>query len=112
MSKKSSSDLFDLIKSLKQSEKRYFKIFSERHVIGEKNNYVMLFDAIDNMAEYDELALIKSNPFLKESLLSDQKYHLYGLILKSLAACVYKPFSIKISALCILEPIIKSIVLS
>ena len=33
-----SDDLFLLIKSLKQTEKRYFKIFASIHVKGEQNN--------------------------------------------------------------------------
>ena len=42
-----SQDLFRLIKSLSIAEKRYFKIFANRHVRGEENKYVKLFDAID-----------------------------------------------------------------
>ena len=37
--------LFDLIKSMTMSEKRYFKIYSSKHTIGEKNEYIRLFDA-------------------------------------------------------------------
>jgi len=43
---KPSTELFDLIRSLSQSEKRYFKVYASKHVIGKENNYVRLFEAI------------------------------------------------------------------
>lgn len=44
---------------MSKPEKRYFKVFSSRHVIGDQNNYQILFDAIDKLAEYDESKLMK-----------------------------------------------------
>lgn len=38
MSNKASDSLHRLIKSLTKPEKRYFKVFSSRHVIGDQNN--------------------------------------------------------------------------
>ncbi len=76
-------ELFDLIHSMTMSEKRYFKIFSSKHVIGDKNDYVQLFDTIDKMEFYDEEILIKK-PFVKN--LSAEKNYLHKLILKSLNA--------------------------
>src|SRR4051812_35445183 len=90
MPRKISSDLFDLIRSLKKSEKRYFKLFSERHVIGGSNKYVTLFDAFEKEAknreqeEYNEKNLFQKNPKLSPHLFSDQKTNLYELLLKSL----------------------------
>ena len=78
-----SSKLNDLIKSMTMSEKRYFKIFSEKHVIGENNNYVLLFNAIHKMKEYDEENL-ENQSFVKN--LSAEKNYLHRLILKSLNA--------------------------
>jgi len=49
-----SPSLFDLIKSLSKSEKRYFKVFSSKHTIGEENNYIILFDYLDSMNVYNE----------------------------------------------------------
>ena len=58
--KKSSSDfIFRLIKSLTKSEKRYFKIYSNRFTYKDKQKYLDLFDAIDKQKEYDEAALKK-----------------------------------------------------
>jgi hypothetical protein len=85
MSKKCSSDLFDLIKSLSKGEKRYFKIFSSRHTIGEENNYIRLFDYIDQMSEYNENEIFKhfeGAAFLNK--FSITKSRLYDYILRAL----------------------------
>lgn len=76
-------ELFDLIHSMTMSEKRYFKIFSSKHVIGDKNDYVELFDAIDKMETYNEELLSKKS-FVKN--LSAEKNYLHKLVLKSLNA--------------------------
>ena len=75
--------LFDLIQSLSMSEKRFFKVFSSRHVIGNENDYVKLFDLIQRMDIYDESLVIKAK-FIKNS--SAEKNYLYRLVLKSLNA--------------------------
>lgn len=83
--RKTSDDLFVLIKSLSKQEKRHFKIMSARHVIGTKNNYLELFDAIDAQKKYNEQALRKKfekHAFVKQMFVI--KNYLYELILKSL----------------------------
>jgi hypothetical protein len=85
MSNKASNSLFELIKSLNKSEKRYFKVFSSRHTIGEENGYITLFDYIDKMESYDEDVLFrdfKGQPLLNK--FSITKGRLYSNILKSL----------------------------
>ncbi|MBK8983886.1 MAG: hypothetical protein IPM38_16600 [Ignavibacteria bacterium] len=83
---KVTDDLFQLIKSLEQSEKRYFKIFASMHVKdAESNNYFKLFDAIDRQEIYDESEIKKI--FAKEKFVSQihvAKNYLYNNILKSL----------------------------
>ncbi len=82
-----SSDLFQLIHSLSMSEKRYFKIFASRHVIGKENNYVKLFDAVDSQKESNDSELkkmIKNSPITKN--LPRHKHYLFNLILRSLNA--------------------------
>lgn len=82
---KPSTELFDLIKSLTKSEKRFFKLHSSLQA-GDKN-YLRVFDAIDKQKVYDEDALKKQ--FAKETFikhLPSEKNHLYKLILKSLRA--------------------------
>ncbi|HEY8404521.1 MAG TPA: hypothetical protein VIK71_07910 [Flavobacteriales bacterium] len=85
MSNKSSDSLFRLIKSMTKAEKRYFKVFSSRHIIGDSNNYLLLFNAIDAMSEYDEEALLKK--FKGKSFVarfSISKNRLYNALLKCL----------------------------
>lgn len=87
MSNKVSHHLFDLIKSLSKSEKRYFKLFSSRHTIGEENGYLRLFDFIDRMETYQEDLVymhFKGQPLLNK--FSITKARLYNNILKSLNA--------------------------
>ncbi|MFN8286735.1 MAG: hypothetical protein U0V74_08290 [Chitinophagales bacterium] len=63
--------LFRIIHSLTPAEKRYFKIFASRHVIGTKNNYERLFDEyekLDALQPYDEAAFkasLKGKSWLK-----------------------------------------------
>jgi tetratricopeptide (TPR) repeat protein len=85
MSNTISDNLHRLIKSLTKPEKRYFKVFSSRHIIGDENNYEILFDAIDRQEEYDEDKLLKKfkdKAFVQR--FSITKNRLYGAILKSL----------------------------
>jgi|GEM_PF-402539 len=80
-----SDNLFDLIKSLNPSEKRHFKLYAQRHIVGEGNNYLKLFDTIDRQDEYDEVALKKT--FRLEKFVHQihvAKNYLHTLILKSL----------------------------
>ncbi|MCB0771805.1 MAG: hypothetical protein KJZ58_07065 [Flavobacteriales bacterium] len=82
---KPSTELFDLIKSLSKSEKRFFKLHSALQS-GEKN-YLRIFDAIDRQKTYDEEAIKKQ--FAKEVFVKhfpSEKNHLYKLVLKALRA--------------------------
>lgn len=68
--------LFELIKSLTKSEKGYFKKINSFHVKGKKNNYMLLFDAMDKMDKFSDRLLqqqlrgqaIRQLPFLKHYL--------------------------------------------
>jgi hypothetical protein len=44
MSEKVQHHIYDLIQSMQKSERRYFKIYASKHVIGEENNYEAIFD--------------------------------------------------------------------
>ena len=82
---KASDELFELIRSLKKSEKGYFKKFTAIHIKGDKNNYTKLFEAIDKQKKYDEKKIKKAlgeGYFSKH--LPKEKNYLYNLILKSL----------------------------
>jgi hypothetical protein len=85
MSNTISTHLHELIHSLTKPEKRYFKVFSSRHVIGEENNYEKLFDAISAQEEYDEdeiLELFHDEAFIHR--FSITKNRLYNTILRCL----------------------------
>lgn len=85
MSTKVADALHELIRSLTKSEKRYFKLMSSRHTIGDENNYVRLFDYIEKMDEYDENLVhehFKGEAFLNR--FSITKKRLYDHVLSSL----------------------------
>ncbi len=82
---KPSTELFQLVKSLTKSEKRFFKLSSSLQS-GSKN-YLKIFNSIDKQKVYDE-NMIKEE-FSKETFIKhfpSEKNHLYKLILKSLRA--------------------------
>ena len=83
---KKNSNAFVLVKSLTMSEKRYFKIFSERHTIGSQNKYVLLFDQLDHFdLEDDEVYCLNLKKLgVNADFISADKNYLYQLILKSL----------------------------
>lgn len=84
---KQGDDIFLLINSLSVSEKRYFKLFAQRHVIGDKNRYEHLFDLIEEQTgsgEYDE-EKIKKNLSTKEAKnIAAGKHYVYELVLRSM----------------------------
>lgn len=80
---KPSTELFNLIKSLTKSEKRFFKLSSSLQS-GDKN-YLKIFDFVEKQSSYDEAVLkevFKDETFIKH--LPSEKSHLYKLIMKSL----------------------------
>jgi len=83
MANRFTDSLFQLIKSLKKSEKRNFKLYIKRSSAKNDLKIVQLFDAIDKLHEYDEAVLLKKLPVTK-SQLSNLKAHLYKEILSSL----------------------------
>lgn len=82
---KATDDLYQLIHSLTQAEKRYVKVFASKHLVGTNNNYLRLFDALLQMDEYDEEQIksrFKGKSFIKH--LSSEKNYLHRFILKSM----------------------------
>ncbi|MFN8714016.1 MAG: hypothetical protein ACK5Z2_14305 [Bacteroidota bacterium] len=81
--------LFQLISSLSPTEKRYFKLFAQRHVVGDTNDYVLIFDAIDDQASqgdvYEEQAVLeKLKAAGRKPALRAAKSYLSALILRSM----------------------------
>lgn len=90
--KQTSSYLYDLVQTMTRSEKRYFKIYAQQHIIGGKNDYVKLFDAIVAQKEFDEDKLkkklakhinLKSWAVLKNYLYNQLLDGLYNFQLKN-----------------------------
>ncbi len=82
---KTTEQVFYLIKSLSKAEKRSFKLFINNYSKGDKNNYALLFDAIDKMEVYDHGLLVKKlADKLNIRTISTLKVQLNELILKSL----------------------------
>ncbi len=84
MPNRSSDTLFQLVKSLKKSEKRNFKLYVKRNTASEDLKIIYLFDALDKMDTYDETELLAKNRRLSKQQLSNSKAHLYKQILSSL----------------------------
>lgn len=79
--------LHRLIRSMDPAEKRYFKVYTSRHLVGGSSNHQILFDAIDAQDEYDEAALLRR--FKKEAFTNRfaiTKHRLYDTVLRSLDA--------------------------
>lgn len=77
--------LFDLIQSMDQAEKRYFKIYTGKYARREKSSYLKLFEVIANLKKYDEgkiRILLKREKFVTR--LAVEKNTLHKLVLKSL----------------------------
>lgn len=70
------------------SEKRYFKIFAKRHVLGSQNKYVALFERLDAMAQEDNTKLIDAMSQLgyKNANLAADKNYLAQLLQRALNA--------------------------
>ncbi len=84
MPNRSSDTLFQLVKSLKKSEKRNFKLYVKRNTASDDLKIIYLFDALDKMDVYDEVDLLKKNKRLSKQQLSNVKANLYRQILSSL----------------------------
>ncbi len=81
MAKKRSGTLFELVKSLNKSEKRYFRLSVEAEK-GQK--YVRLFERLVNQETFNDDEVLKLEPALDTRQFSNLKAHLYDKILRSL----------------------------
>ena len=79
--KSKQENLFELVKALSQSEKRYFKLFASFNSNSNDDKYVKIFDIIDKQINYDEQEIKKKT---RSKSFHTEKQRLYQLILKSL----------------------------
>ncbi|MFM2145183.1 MAG: hypothetical protein RL732_19 [Bacteroidota bacterium] len=84
MSNRNSDTVFQLVHSLKKSEKRHFKLYIKRSSAKEELKVVLLFDLLERAADYDEAALLKKMPGVRKPQLYNLKAHLYKELLASL----------------------------
>ena len=84
MSKPNSPKLFHLIKSMKPSEKRYFKVETNQGDEQDKSKFLQLFNLIDSQGTYDEEAIKSAAHFITPGQYSNLKANLYKKTLASL----------------------------
>ena len=87
MPKESNDHLHRLIRSMSRAERRYFKLFAERHMVGGHSIHSALFDVIAAQPVYDEQAIrlrFKGAAFLRRYTVT--KHRLYDSVLASLEA--------------------------
>lgn len=84
MSNRLTDTLFQLVQTLEKAEKRHFKLYIKRSSANEDLKIIRLFDALDNMPEYDEDKLMKKLSPISKTQLANLKTHLYKQLLASL----------------------------
>ncbi len=84
MSKSKSDGLFQLVKSLNRTEKRYFKLYVDSIGGNTPKKYIKLFDLIDQQDDFDEVRILAKEKSLKPEQLSNMKAHLYYKVLQSM----------------------------
>ncbi len=81
---KYSDDTFWLIKSLSKHEKRYFNLAAAKYKTEKKQNYLLLFEAMEKQKEYDESRLRrKFEGTLLGKNFAREKIHLFDLLLRT-----------------------------
>ncbi len=69
---------------MSKPEKRFLKVFVKRNSASDEILFLKLFDVIDKMNRYDEVAILRKIPAIKKVQLSNLKAHLYKQLLLSL----------------------------
>lgn len=83
--KTASADIFELVKTLDKTEKRYFTVQCEQNSIGSRNNYLELFKLIDAQGSYNEDALRTAwLPYGNAAHFAVVKQQLYEQLLQAL----------------------------
>ncbi len=84
MPKQSTEHLVQLVCRLTKGEKRFFKMYVTKNQTGDDLLFLKIFEFIDKHKHLDEGKLVKKNPRIKRTQLSNLKAHLYKKILASL----------------------------
>jgi len=86
MPKAGSKDLFNLIKALNKSEKRYFKSFVNKKLDSDNMLYMKLFDLMNEQEDYNEEEILKELSPKTGRHFSSLKNFTYEMVHKSLRA--------------------------
>ncbi|QCR22237.1 hypothetical protein [Pontibacter sp. SGAir0037] len=84
MSNEINDPVFQLVKSLTRSEKRHFRLFTNRQGSNEGLKFLQLFDAMDSQEQYDDEKILQQVPSIKRVQLANLKANLYKQMLSSL----------------------------
>ena len=84
MPKHQTDHLIVLIQSLTKAEKRNFRIFANRQSSTDEKLFMQLFDYIEHSKNFSEEELLRKNPLIKKSQLSNIKANLYKQLISSL----------------------------
>lgn len=84
VAKPRSAKLYNLIKSMKPSEKRYFKLWVQANKGGTNPKFLQLFTQIERQNQHNEELIEKAAKYLTKGQLSNLKASLYIKILTSL----------------------------
>lgn len=76
--------VFDLVKLMSKAEKRNFKLYATRLGCNEGAKFLLLFDCLDSLEQYDEAKVLSLCPTITKQQLPNLKAHLYKQILTSL----------------------------
>lgn len=87
MSNIKSESLFQLIKAMTKSEKRFFKIYASRANNAEEKKFIQLFDAIERQKSHNEEKVLSLNRQLSPQQLSNLKANLYMQLMKCMKLC-------------------------
>ncbi len=66
MTKDQKDNLFVLVKSLSKSEKRQFKLYVGRLGVNEDSKFLMLFNILEKLPNYDEATILKNGIVKKQ----------------------------------------------
>lgn len=82
---KRKKDIYELIQSLNKTEKRYFKLNSNRYDKNRENNYIQVFDFINKKGINSDSELLKHfKNKITPNQLAVTKNYLYKMLLKSM----------------------------
>jgi len=86
MSNTVNNNLFQLIKGLSSSEKRYFKLAVQKDGHTANQKFLRLFELVAAQEQYSEAQILAEEPSFIPTQMSNLKAHLYQKILQSLRA--------------------------